>query len=92
MLLEPLGMPKEILSCSGSEMSRKDAIRADRLGLTVPWLLQESAAVGCSVQIDLSSRDRCTHRYSLQNFCAMSWHRAHKNRKAQRFKGFVGKS
>lgn len=48
MLLEPLDLLKEILSCSGSKMSRKNAIRADRLDLTLPWQPQESAAMGCS--------------------------------------------
>lgn len=66
MLIEPLDMLKEILSCSGSEMTRKDAIRADRFDLTLPWLPQESGAQGRSMQADLSSKDGCPHRYSLQ--------------------------
>lgn len=49
MLFDPLDMPKEILYCSGSGMTGKGAVRADRLELTLPWLPPESGAQGTAI-------------------------------------------
>lgn len=83
MLLDPLDMPKEILSCSGSGMTGKGAVGADGLELTIPWLPPESGAQGSAMHVDLSSRDGCPRGYSLHTSCTVAWCCTPKNRKAQ---------